>query len=401
MALAGPSAPVLVRLRPNSQPEFEMLAGAGPNDPQMKMVLNEMKMEVFIAIDRRFVRAFAVLMDIDMALQLSPESNEEGQSVLVVQVADGPNVGNFDVVYDEPVAGSDLGDTLPALVDLVLGNFLQDSLRFELDLAQTLSDALGTPVSASIDQVEVRGASGDELIIYADLAVGQTLPSTLSYLPGVAQIDPSSLLRATPRGLRASGELRMQMQNYVGLEYSYRVDGGPWRVWQRADDQGWFSLRQPKLGLVAKHRIEMRARPTGDWHATPKTMQSFNVETVAAAPILQLDESRRGWAVRVIDGGGSGSISLLVRWAEDDDLEPLESDFIERSSLPAGSRVEIIAVDSFGRRSLPARISVANPGASAQATPAPANGCSSQATGWLMLLGLCALRRRSGARMAR
>ncbi|MDE0883247.1 MAG: hypothetical protein OSB21_11675 [Myxococcota bacterium] len=267
MALAGPSAPVMVRLRPNSQPEFEMLAGAGPNDPQMKMVLNEMKMEVFIAVDRRFVRAFAVLMDIDMALQLSPESNEEGQSILVVQVADGPNVGNFDVVYDEPVAGSDLGDTLPALVDLVLGNFLQDSLRFEVDLAQTLSDALGTPVSASIGQVEVRGESGDELVIYADLAVGQTLPSTLSYLPGVAQLDHSSLLSATPQGLRASGELRIQMQNYEGLEYSYRVDGGPWRVWQSADAQGWFLLRQPKLGLVAKHRIEMRANLQSAWRA--------------------------------------------------------------------------------------------------------------------------------------
>ena len=62
MALAGPSAPVMVRLRPTSEPRFEMIANAGPNDPQMRMVIDEMKMEVFIAIDRRFVRAFAVMM---------------------------------------------------------------------------------------------------------------------------------------------------------------------------------------------------------------------------------------------------------------------------------------------------------------------------------------------------
>ena len=179
MALAGPSAPVMVRLRPTTEPRFDMIAEAGPSDPQMRMELNEMKMEVFIAIDQRFVRAFAVLLNVDMALQLSPEVDDEGAPLLVVQVADGPNIGDFDVVYDEPVVGSDIGGTLPALIDLVLGNFLQDSLRFEVDLASTLGDALGTPVSASVDHVEVRGAEGDELAVYTNLAVGEVLPSQL------------------------------------------------------------------------------------------------------------------------------------------------------------------------------------------------------------------------------
>ena len=76
MSLAGPSAPVMVRLRPTTEPRFDMIANAGPNDPQMRMRMDDMKMEVFIAIDQRFVRAFAVLMNVEMALQLSPEMSE-------------------------------------------------------------------------------------------------------------------------------------------------------------------------------------------------------------------------------------------------------------------------------------------------------------------------------------
>jgi hypothetical protein len=397
MALAGASAPVLVRIRPTSEPRFEMIAGAGPNDPQMSMVIDEMKMEVFIAIDRRFVRAFAVMMNIDMALQLSPEVNEAGDPVLVIQVADGPNIGNFVVAYDEPVAGSDLGETLPALMDLVLGTFLQDSLRFEVDLGDTLTAALGTPVSASVDHVEVRGAQGDELAVFTNLAVGEQLPSSLNYLPGVLSFDQSSLLRRGPGGLRATGQVRLEMQDANGLEFSYRVDGGPWRVWTQADDQGWLTVRQAKLGLVGEHQIELRARPIGDWRALPKPMQSVRVTTHGAPPEVQLVETRRGWHLRLIDGGGSGELIRLVRWDEDSELEPLESDFIGRDQLSPGDRVEVVVVDAYGRRSLPARISLPNTRSSQSEVPATASGCSHQAVGWLMLFALLALRRRHGA----
>ncbi|MEE2836309.1 MAG: hypothetical protein VYB65_09855 [Myxococcota bacterium] len=401
MALAGPSAPVMVRLRPTTEPRFDMIAEAGPSDPQMRMELNEMKMEVFIAIDQRFVRAFAVLLNVDMALQLSPEADEEGTPLLVVQVADGPNIGDFDVVYDEPVVGSDIGGTLPALIDLVLGNFLQDSLRFEVDLASTLGDALGTPVSASVDHVEVRGAEGDELAVYTNLAVGEALPSQLDLNSAVASIDHDSLIASTPTGLRATGAVRLLMEGAADLEYSYRVGGGPWRAWTQPDPAGWLTLRQPKLGLVGVHHVELRARPVGDWRARPKALAPVTVRTSAAPPVVELIENRTGWTIQVLHSSDD-QVSVFVRWGEDSELARFDERTIERDQVAPGTRVEVVAVDRWGRRSAPARLSVANsaPTAATQAPPAAA-GCSHQAVSTLMLLALVGIRRRSRARVTR
>ncbi len=400
MSLAGPSAPVMVRLRPTTEPRFNMIANAGPNDPQMQMQIDAMKMEVFIAIDQRFVRAFAVLMNIDMALQLGPEANDQGDPVLVVQVADGPNIGDFEVVYDEPVVGSDLGGTLPALIDLVLGTFLQDSLRFEVDLADTLSQALSTPVSASIDHVEVRGTEGDELTVFMNLAVGEQLPSSMNFITRVVSVDHQSLVREQASGLTATGSVRLMMEGSQGLEYSYRVDGGPWRRWTTASSEGWLTVTQPKLGLVGDHRIELRVRAQGDWRAVPKAVAPVMVRTQAAPPALALEETRSGWTIRILHSDLE-TPAVYVRWQEDGDLEAFDSLFIERNQLSAGDRVEVVAVDRFGRRSAPARISIANPGATlAPATPDAASGCSHQAISGLMLFALLGLRRRLSARVA-
>jgi hypothetical protein len=395
LALAGPEAPVLIRLRPTAEPRFDMIAGAGPREPQMSMAIEQMKMEVFIGIDRRFVRAFAVMMDIDMALQLSPEADQEGNPVLVIQVADGPNVGNFEVVYDEPVAGSDLGATLPALIDLVMGNFLQDALRFEIDLGATLTEALGTPVNASVDHVEVRGAQGDELVIYANLATGERIPSTIRLMPSVIRWDRASLLARDSGVVKASGEVRLQINDHEDLAFSYRVDGGPWRSWRQADEAGWLTVGQPKLALVGRHRIELRARPNGDWRATPTNLPAVTIRTSALPPEVRLRETANGWDIFVLHAGAAGSTTLLVRWGEEEELTPLDRSFIERAELAPGSRVEIIAEDGFGRRSAPARIEVGRPlPAPIAKAPSAASGCSAVGGGSLLLLGLLGLRRR-------
>ena len=400
MALAGPSAPVMVRLRPTTEPRFDMIANAGPNDPQMRMSMDDMKMEVFIAIDQRFVRAFAVLMNVDMALQLSPEMSEEGQPLLVIQVADGPTIGDFDVVYDEPVVGSDIGATLPALMDLILGNFLQDSLRFEVDLAATLGQALGTPVSASIDHVEVRGAEGDELTIYTNLAVGEVLPSQFNLATRIVSIDHESLIAQTPSGLRGSGSVRLMMEGSEGIEYSYRVDGGPWRAWTQTDRSGWLTVEQAKLGLVGDHRIELRARPVGDWSAVPKLVSPITVRTQAGPPQVELAETRSGWSIRLLNVGSESS-TIWVRWTEDSELEVYDQWMINRDQLSPGARVEVVAIDSFGRRSAPARISIAHPSRTVRPeTPGQASGCSHHTMSGFMLLAMIGLRRRSRARVA-
>jgi hypothetical protein len=398
LAIAGPTAPVMIRLRPTTPPVFDILPGAGPNDDQMKLTLSEFKMEVFVGVDRRFIRAFATLIDMDMTLRLSPEADENGEPIVVIQVSDGPNVGNFQMVYDEPIAGSDLGSTLPALLDVVLGTFLQDALRFDLNLGETLSGALGVPVAAAIAHVETRGDDGSELALYTDLRVGEANPMRASMDPVVAHIDETSLLELKADRWIATGRLAVQLANTEGLEYSTRVDGGPWRVWNEPGNDGVLWVRQPRLMLGGTHRVEMRVRHVGDWRETPQALPPLFVNTDAYAPSLTVLPQPSGWQIAISDLGGTEDVELLVRGEDDDSYRPLASAEIERSDLNPGERLEIVAEDRYGRRSAPVHVDRPRPGVERVLPPHVSSGCNHTGlAGWFLLLPLWALRRRRAA----
>jgi hypothetical protein len=395
LAIAGPTAPVMVRLRPTSSPVFDILPGAGPNDDQMKLTLSEFKMEVFVGVDRRFIRAFATLLDMDMTLRLSPEADENGEPIVVIQVSDGPNVGNFQMVYDEPIAGSDLGSTLPALLDVVLGTLLQDALRFDVNLGEALTDALGVPVAAAITHVETRGDEGSELALYTSLRAGEAIPMRSAMDPVIAHIDEGSLLERKGQRWVATGRLAVQLANTEGLEYSTRVDGGPWRVWTQPDADGVLWVRQPRLMLGASHRVELRVRHVGDWSETPQLLPPLFVNTDAYAPTLSVLPKPEGWQIAIDDLGGTDGVVLLVRSEDDDQFSALDSADIERDDLQPGERLEIVAQDRFGRRSAPVHVDRPRPGTERDLPPQAASGCNGTGLGsWLLLLPLWGLRRR-------
>ena len=389
VSIAGPNAPVLVRMRPTKAPVIDFIAGAGPDEPQIDFKIDQLKLEFFIEVDRRWIRAFATLADVGMKLQMSPERNEEDLPILVVQVAEGPTVDGFEMVYDEPVSGSDLANTLPALLDVVLGTFLTDALIFPVDLAGPLSTALGTPVDASIDHVMVRGEEGDELALYATMRMVETSPQRLVRLP-----DLRLATQASPVQLEEQNAwVDLAVPDAQDLEFSFRVDGGPWRSWRRLSPQGLLRIEQARLALIGDHQIELRQRRRGDWNETPQNLTSVIVTTDGYRPEVQLESTPGGWRVLTHDLGGLSG----MRWTlaiDDGDAEPLSEPFIHREDVPLGARIHVVAIDAEGRRSLPAWIDVPRDRDLQLSDAVTATGCSTSANGFILLMCLVILRRR-------
>ena len=170
-------------MRPTKAPVIDFIAGAGPDEPQIDFKIDQLKLEFFIEVDRRWIRAFATV-DVGMKLQMSPERNEEDLPILVVQVAEGATSETGSKWCTMSPFLAPISPTpCPLLLDVVLFTFLTRALVFPVDLAGPLSTALGTPVDASIDHVMVRGEEGDELALYATMRMVETSPQRFVRLP--------------------------------------------------------------------------------------------------------------------------------------------------------------------------------------------------------------------------
>ncbi|MBM65704.1 MAG: hypothetical protein CMH55_05660 [Myxococcales bacterium] len=392
VSIAGPNAPVLVRIRPTQAPVIDFIEGAGPTEPQVDFKMERLKLEFFIEVDRRWIRAFATLVDVGMKLQLSPERTEEDMPILVVQVAEGPTVDGFEMVYDEPVAGSDLENTLPALLDVVLGTFLSEALVFPVDLAGPLTEALGVPVDASIDHVAVRGEGGDELTLYTSMSMVEQTPHRLIQLPALTLPSQANSVQLA----EGMAWVDLAVPGGAGLEFSFRVDGGPWRRWRGLNADGLLRIEQPRLALIGDHRIELRQRLEGDWNQVPQPLATLTVTTDGYRPEVHLEASEAGWNVITHDLGGLGG----MRWTlaiDDEDAQSLDEPFVHREDVPPGARIQVVAIDSEGRRSRPAWVDVPRAPITDGELTAPHGGCSSMPAGLLMFVALLGLRRRRAA----
>jgi len=189
--------------------------------------------------------------------------------------------------------------------------------------------------------------------------------------------------------------LAVQVANTDGLEYSSRVDGGPWRVWTEPGVDGVLWVRQPRLMLGASHRVELRVRHVGDWSETPRMLPPLFVNTDAYAPTLSVLPKPEGWQIAIDDLGGTDGVELLVRGEDDEQFRPLASADIDRADLQPGERLEIVAQDRFGRRSTPVHVDRPRPGTDRQLPPQATSGCDGTGLGaWLLLLPLWLRRRR-------
>jgi MYXO-CTERM domain-containing protein len=421
--LASDAAPVIIQLKPRFAPHVELGSGMVTGmdmdgndivDWLISLDVREMGIAFHALVHDRYVRIFEVTADIGVGLNITilPDNSLE------VAVGD-LKIDNFVEVFNEILPNARFEEILPTLIDVALQALLQNELKFDLDVTNTLSDALGgAPIYMRINDIQRDGPNDDYL----------SLSLTFSDQPGaplrgsartMARLAPKPELVERVDGVpRATGRARLIVGEDLPydrqreLEYQVRVDNGLWRTWMAPRPDGTLLIADPKLRLDRTHQIDVRARVRGDYETLdPLPVQvEARVDTLPPRVVGELHGT--GVAVTANDlASEPGELTVRARFDEgawfDVGLTAGEESASGRVDLNGVNAhvLELVATDGLGNDSAVERVVVGRAGLSASEDPGASSsgsgcGCASTSasdTGlWaLAVLGLAlTLRRR-------
>lgn len=271
---AGRNVPVKLQLRPQHVPGIEIGAGTftvAPDgskiidEPLIALSLPETAMDFYALIDERWVRLVTLTQDIDLLLGMEflPDNRvlpvfDENSIVMDNVVA-----SNYELLAEDPAA---LEELVPTLIGLAL---------------PMLTDSLGVielpPLEGFVlDIVAVQGELPREQSPYFDY-LGLYANLSLAAAPQPAPRDTRARLVRLHTPLRSrmsiyhpqgpalpSLELAVDAAGRAPAEYSWRLDGGAWSVFQPGPR---LLVRSPLLALLGEHRLQVRARSVGDYRS--------------------------------------------------------------------------------------------------------------------------------------
>jgi len=283
--LATDAAPVIIQLKPRFAPKITLGSGLQTGmdmngnpvyDWLINLGLREMGVAFHVLVHDRYVRIFEVTTDISVGLNVNILPDNKLQAS-VGQL----KIDNFLEVYNEILPNADFAQVLPTLIDVALQALLQNNLTFDLDITNTLSDALGgAPIYMRINEIRRDGANMDYLttsLTFSDIP-GAPLRFAANTMARLAEepelIERSPLARSTGRVRLVVGE-DLPLSEQMKLEYQVRVDNGLWHTWLAPRPDGTLLVDDARLRLDARHNIEVRARTKNDYQtldASPESM---------------------------------------------------------------------------------------------------------------------------------
>ncbi|MFH1809645.1 MAG: hypothetical protein ABIJ09_12940 [Pseudomonadota bacterium] len=398
-----PRAPALIVIAPELPPTFAMGTGAD-GDPLLQLNVERLHISMYALMYERMVRVFEVVASVYAGLDVVPDP---ATRELTFQIAEGPDIGGFEEIYNELLPYSDFSELLPTLVELAFGTLLTDNIQFSYDLSPMLEQALGVPIFLTVDGIESVDAAGERSFIniylsFSDQAASPGGPLGYRVLSDLQLAeDPGLLTRDADGRLRPTRSVRLE-GHIVPLdgrdEYSFRVDGSAWRAFVTPDDDGVLTLTSPLLGLTGHHRLEVRGRRVGAPETLEPEPQVLRVTLDPDPPTLALHRTTTGDVVAEAHDLVSDDDHLEFAFALDGgDL----GDFTPRAQLDAedlrGVRVvSARARDEAGHLSPLARIAIGD-GVPSQDQAAAGCSCASgpaSGTFLLSLLGGLVLARR-------
>lgn len=424
--LASDAAPVILQLKPRFAPHVELGSGrvtgmdAAGNDIVdwlINLDVREMGIAFHVLVHDRYVRIFEVTTDIGVGLNVNVLPDNK------LQVAVGDlKIDNFQEVFNEILPNADFAQVLPTLIDVALQALLQNELTFDLDITDTLSDALGgAPLYMRINDIFRDGANDDYLTLSLTFSETPGAPlfgstRTMARLAERSELvdhDGEGLARATGRVRLVVGE-ELPYDEQRALEYQARVDGGLWRTWQSARPDGTLVISDPKLRLDREHVIEVRARQRGDYQSLDPQGVKVHAVVDTLPPTVSGQLQGTGVAVTVSDLA-TPTADLTLRGRFDDGAWFPVSLVADPES--ASGRVDLMGVeahvlelsatDALGNVSATERVIVgrAASGLESQADPpAGSGGCGcttgapTDAAPWALLaLAMVWVRRRRRA----
>lgn len=321
-----PSAPAIISLAPNEPPIITMGSGVG-EDGHLNISWKKVDISFYVLMYERFTRVFSVQSDISLstAVFFRPEDD-----VLEFAIVQGPTVDNFSEVFNELLPGVSFSEVLESLVGLAFDALLSDGLNVDIDIADIFTDALGVPLYLDFKGIETLPSTEPEFLnVYVSLTEDTPSQNRIpmgtgtkpSVIPGSLYLDlPTEARSETPGMIRPSGEVKIQ--GHVDdrsdlVEYFAKTDFGMWRGPFRPDANGQVTIRDPKLSLVGKHTISLRARYAGQPASLETESHLVEVWLDPYRPKVQLSIEENTVLATGTDRG-STSEQLTWSWQEDD-----------------------------------------------------------------------------------
>ncbi|MEO1337892.1 MAG: hypothetical protein AAFV29_19770, partial [Myxococcota bacterium] len=340
-----PSAifPVRLTLRP-SPPSFVRIGSgeidrtaqpASLVDPLITVGLDDLELALYAVVEARWVRL--LVADIDLRLALGLEVI--GSDALGLVIDDDALISDVRVRNAEILAESNeaLNAALPVLVQLAVPALLGDLPSIPVPGPADLSG-----FSARV--VGVRGTGGDgpdfeHAAIFADLSRD---PATNGV--GVDAAIESGRVVDDDAGRRMFIALSVDGDE-ASIEAQYRLNGGPWHAFQRLDAHGQLVVEGPSLRAQGLHRVEVRARRTGQLESVGAT-QSIDVPIDDEPPTVSIRRvSADAVVVSAFDVVSHRNLAYALQTPHGRQTVELDGD---RLRIPSEGPISLLVTDEVG-----------------------------------------------------
>ncbi len=268
----GRNTPVRLDLRPGHVPYMEIGAGTFTTDtdgnrimdePLLYVFMPDLAMDFYVLVNERWVRVVTLSQDITLMLGLdfTPDNKIvpifDENSILIENV----HASNYELLAEDPSVLENLIPTLVGMALPMLGGAIAPIEMptvegFALDISAVQGD-LPRPNS---DFYEYIG-------MYANLRMANMPPrparDTFAEVQMVNIPTRSRMSIWAPNGPSyPSVTLNVSADKGPEAEFSWRLDQGPWSVYQQGPI---LTVHDPRLALCTEHTIEVRSRTVGDY----------------------------------------------------------------------------------------------------------------------------------------
>ena len=248
-------------------------------------------------------------------------------------------IDDFNEVFNELLPNADFAMVLPTLIDLALQALITNQLKFNLDITNVLSDALGgAPIFLRINDVVRDGIQDDFMTLTmtftatrsTNLSLAAETFAVLHENDGLHKKDEFARIKPTGR-IRMNVGTPLAYSDQQALEYQIRVDRGVWRVPYPARPDGTVYVADSHLMLPGTHLVQVRARYQDQYETLDATPAEFEVLIDPIAPHVAARMNDAGLRIDVEDAHSPArDLSLFGRFDDESDwfeidLEPQET----------------------------------------------------------------------------
>ncbi|MCB9641102.1 MAG: hypothetical protein H6727_19550, partial [Myxococcales bacterium] len=299
--LVPQDAPVMIELQPTKAPRAQFGTGQqvnGKTDSTLQLYVQDMGISLSVLLHDRFVRLFRLVVDMNLGLSIMTTPNNSLEATFDT---DNLSLTNARVEQANLVDASDINSLLPTLLTLITQVLGTNKISFPIDISDSISKALGVPITINIDSIQRDGVGKDWLT----LALTMKSTSSIPLLPRpmtTAQLDQQNpgWTKTVKGKLTPTGEVRILVPQFLGpheLEYQHYVDYGAWSSFQTAPD-GVLRVRNRFLALLGKHQVYLRARIKGDYRSLEEEPVKVEFTFDPVAPQLKL--TQKDGVIRVV-----------------------------------------------------------------------------------------------------